>query len=201
MGNTMENSELRHKHGQREKKRADIDLNLEDFTMKDFRVFLILLLHSGEDLSDLSKVVNAEFNLQNRTKGYDYIKKVCKAGYAYKRRMNVNGKKVIKVYVSLRIRKAYNNLFAPTIENTRKVIKEVIKDYLKEFNNINRMSQTLVDLSENTIKSIEGLISKTPIKLLTSEKFIEKLSHEIRSTCRSELIRLELFSKRFQTQI
>lgn len=196
----MDNGEIKRKQGLKENMSTDYEFNLENLTMKDFRVFMILLLHSGEELSDLSKAVNAEFNLQNRTKGYDYINKVCNAGYAYKRKVNVNGKKVTKVYVSLRIRKAYNNLFGPTIENTRKIIKEIIKDYLKEFNNINQISQKLVDLSENTIKSVEGLISKTPPKLLTSEKFLEKLSHEIRSTCRAELIDLELFSKRIQTK-
>lgn len=197
----MENGKINRKHGLKENLPPDYEFNLENLTMKDFRVFLLLLLHSGEELSVLKKIINAEFNLQGRTKGYDYINKVCEAGYAYKRKVNVNGKKVTKIFVSLRIRKAYNNLFVPTIENTRKIIKEVLKDYLKEFNNINQMSQKLVDLSENIIKSVESLISKTPPQLLTSEKFIEKLSHEIRSTCRAELIDLELFSKRIQTKI
>ena len=192
----MDNGKIRSKHGLKEKKTTDYDFNLEDLTMKDFRVFLILLLYSGEELSVLKKVVNAEFNLQGRTKGYDYIKKVCKAGYAYKRRVNVDGKRVTKIYVSLKTRKAYNDLLAPTIENTRKVIKEVIKDYLKEFNNIEKMSQKLVNISESNIKAVEDYITKTSPKLLTSEKNIEKLSNDIRSTCRSELIDLELFSKR-----
>lgn len=192
----MDNSEIKRKHSLKEKKATDYGFKLENLTMKDFRVFLVLLLHSGEELSVLNKAINAEFNLQNRTEGYKYINKVCKAGYAYKRRENVDGKIVIKVYVSLRIRKAYNDLFAPTIENSRKVIKEVIKDYLKEFNNIEKMSKKLINITERNIKAVEDFITKATPKLLTSEKFIEKLSNEIRSTCRSELIDLELFSKR-----
>lgn len=168
--------------------------------MKDFRVFLILLLHSGEDLSVLSKAINAEFNLRSRTKGYSYINKICRAGYAYKRKINVDGKRTTKVYVNLKTRAAYNSLFAPTIETTRKVIEEVVKDYLKEFSNINQVSQKLLTLSENNIETVKQLISKTSPKKLTNDKFFEEISSEIRATCRSELFKLEMYSKRLHTK-
>ena len=195
----MDNKDISRKPSLKEKKTTDPYFNLADFTMTDFRVFLILLIHSGEELSVLSKVINAEFNLKSRTEGYNYINRVCEAGYAYKRKGNVNEKRVSKVYVSSKTRAAYNDLFAPTIECTRKVLKEVVKDYLKEFNNIEQMRQKLVNLSENTIKTVRDLIARSSPRLVTSERFIEKLSNEIRAACSSELFILEMYSKRFQT--
>jgi len=154
-----------------------------------------LLLSSGEELSVLSKAVNTDLNLRSRTKGYAYIAKVCKAGYAYKRRVNVNGKRVTKVYVKLRTQKAYNDLFALTIEPTKKVLRSVIENYLKEFSTLEQINQKIVNLSEQVIISVEDLIKRSSTKSITSANFIEKLSNEIRTTCNSELLRLKPFLK------
>ena len=171
----------------------NIGFDLNNLSMKQFQAFMILNSHSGEELSVLVKAVSSELKLKNKNKGYDYITKVCEAGYAYKRKVKENGKIVTRVYVSIKVKKEYNKLFIPTIEITKKMIKEVLKDYLNEFRDLDKIRKEYKAYSVEIIKAVQELALNTSSKNTTQKQFLKKINDTIMGHYKAKMFKLGLW--------
>lgn len=181
--------------GSKEKKEPDdIGFDLNNLSMKPFQAFLILNSNSGEELSALVKAVSSELKLKDQNKGYDYIDKVCKAGYAYKRKVEENKKIVTKVYVNTKIRKEYNKMFIPTIEITKKTVKEAIKDYINDFRDLDKIRKDYKAYSIEIIKAVQDLALNTSSKNFTKKQFLKRINDTIMGHYKAKMFKLGLWA-------
>ncbi len=178
-----------------EKKESNnIGFDLNNLSMKQFQAFLILNSHSGEELSVLVKVINSELKLKNKNKGYDHIKKVCEAGYAYKRKVEENGKIVTRVYVSIKVKKEYNKMFIPTMEITKKMVEEALEDYLNEFRDLDKIRKDYKAYSIEIIKAVQNLALNTSSKNFTKKQFIKRINDTIMGHYKAKMFKLGVWT-------
>lgn len=182
-----------HKPSKERIESKDTSFDLNYLSMKDFKAFLILLSHSGEKLSVLVKKVNSELKFQNRNEGYKNIDRLCQLRYAYKRDVKENGKRVKRVYVSARIKKKYNKVFIPTIDNTKKMIKEVLKDYFNEIQDLDKIQEEFKAYTEIIINAVQELVLKTSPKNFKSKQFLELINNTIMGYYKTEMFKLQIW--------
>lgn len=175
-------------------KSENIGFDLNNLSMKPFQAFLILKSQSGAELSVLVKAVSSELKLKNQNKAYEYIDKACKAGYAYKRKVEEGGKNVTRVYVSVKVKKEYNKLFIPTIEITKETIQEALEDYLNEFRDLDKIRKGYKAFSIEIITAVQDLARNTTLKNLTKKQFLERIYDTIMGYYKSKMFKLEIWS-------
>jgi hypothetical protein len=162
--------------------------NLRALSFREFEVFLISLIHEGKQLNVLKHYVDLEFNHQSRTKGYDYINSLSAKGFIEKHSTNERGKKIAKIYVNKEVRDSYEKFIAPTLKDKKTAYKEFLKDNLDQINNLEKFKLRLSNCTDKINKSIQDLISKTPVEDLKGNKFKNNISKIIQRVKNEELL-------------
>lgn len=191
------------------------EFSLDNFTLREFETFLILLAHNGKELSILKEFIKKRFNHKSRTKGYDYINALCKKGklkVAYKENEVEDGKNVTRVFVQEEARTNYETFILPTISNMELARDNLIKK-IKEISSLNTIrekfrnyTETLIDHFKDlerdhfkaTLKDVKShikdaeLTSKMSIK---NTKFLKRIEDTIWGYFRAEMLKYEFFSQ------
>ncbi len=173
----------------------DNAFNLRELSMREFEAFMILLMHEGEEQSILKKIIDLEFDHKSQTKGYDYINNLCKKGFAFKKKTTVNGKQVIRIYVKPTIRKKYEKFILPTVSSVSESLNDIIKGYVDGIKEEEKIREKFKVYTETIILSINDLITNTPVKTLSSQRFQRKIYDTIWKYYRAEILKYEVFSK------
>ncbi|MBY9014652.1 MAG: hypothetical protein KGD68_03075 [Candidatus Lokiarchaeota archaeon] len=173
----------------------DNAFNLRKLSMREFEAFMILLMHEGEVLSILKQIIDTEFDHKSPTKGYDYINNLCTKGFADKKKTTLKGKQVIRIYVKSTIRKNYDKFMLPTISNVNESLNDLIKDYIEDIKDENKIREKFKAYTENIILAINNLITDAPVKTLSSQRFHRRIYDTIWKYFRSEILKYEVFSR------
>lgn len=173
----------------------EYDFNLNRLSMREFEAFMILLIYEGEEQSILKRLIDLEFDHKSPTKAYDYINNLCKKGFAYKKKVSLKGKNIIRIYVRANIRRKYENFILPTINSIEDSLKEVIKDYIEGIKEEEKVREKFKAYTETIILALNDLITNIPLKTLSSQKFQKKMYDTIWKYYRSEILKYEVFSK------
>lgn len=168
--------------------------NITDFSFREFQTFLILLKHEGEELSTLKELIDLEFEYKSRTKGYDHINSVCRKGLAYKQNNLKKGKKEIRIFIDKKYRKQYENFILPTIEDTKKAIKNFYQDNINDLKDLEIIQDKFKTYTEIIIDAIQNILKKTAIMVIKSEKFQTTVSNLIWKYFKAEMLKYEMFS-------
>jgi predicted transcriptional regulator len=169
--------------------------NLRELSMREFEAFIILLTYEGEEQSTLKKFIDLEFDHKSQTKGYDYINNLCKKGFAYKKKTAIKGKQITRIYVRTTIRKKYEKFMLPTISSVNESLEDAIKDYMDGMKEEKKIREKFRTYTEALILSVNNLITKTPTKTLSSQRFQKKVYDTIWKYYRAEILKYEVFSK------
>ena len=135
------------------------EFSLDNFTLREFETFLILLAHNGKELSILKEFIKKRFNHKSRTKGYDYINALCKKGklkVAYKENEVEDGKNVTRVFVQEEARTNYETFILPTISNMELARDNLIKK-IKEISSLNTIREKFRNYTETLIDHFKDL--------------------------------------------
>ena len=186
------------------------DFSLDNFSLREFETFLILLAHNGKELSVIKSFIDKRFNYKSRTKGYDYINALCKKGkfkVAYKKMEVENGKNVTRVFVTEEAKTNYETFILPTISNKKIAKKNLIKE-IKEISSLNTIrekfrnyTETLInqfkDLEVNHFKDLKKYIkdSEFPAMVIKHKKFLKKIEDTIWGYFSSEMLKFEFWSQ------
>jgi len=178
--------------------------NIRDLSMREFEAFMILLMHEGEKLSILKQIIDLDFDDKSATKdyhtsysthrkGYDHINNLCKKGFAYKKK--IKGKQETRIYVRATIRKKYEKFILPTVNSISESFNDIIKDYMDGIKEEEKIREKFKAYTEIIIKSIDDLITKAPVKTLSSKGFKRKINDTIWKYYNGEILKYEVFSK------
>jgi hypothetical protein len=191
------------------------DFSLDNFSLREFETFLILLAHNGKKLSVIKRFIDKRFNYKSRTKGYDYINALCKNGknrVAYKKTEFENGKNVTRVFVKEEARKNYETFILPTITNMKIANENLIKK-IKEISSLDTIREKFRNYTETIIdhfKELERDHFKTTLKdlkdhfkdpefnsamAMKNKKFLKKIEDTIWGYFRAEMLKYEFFSQ------
>jgi hypothetical protein len=194
----------------------DSAFNIRDLSMREFEAFMILLNHDGIEQSILKSLIDLEFGHTSPTKGYDYINNLCnkvtkkekttvdgkqvirtyvRPIFAYKKKTIIEGKQVIRIYVKPIIRKNYEKFILPTISSVSESLNAIIKDYVNGIKEEEKIREKFKVYTETIILSIKNLITNTPVKTLSSQRFQRKMNETIMRYNRDEILKYEVFSK------
>jgi hypothetical protein len=194
----------------------DSAFNIRDLSMREFEAFMILLNHDGIEQSILKSLIDLEFGHTSPTKGYDYINNLCnkvtkkekttvdgkqvirtyvRPIFAYKKKTIIEGKQVIRIYVKPIIRKNYEKFILPTISSVSESLNAIIKDYVNGIKEEEKIREKFKVYTETIILSIKNLITNTPVKTLSSQRFQRKMNETIMRYYRAEILKYEVFSK------
>ncbi|GAG80420.1 unnamed protein product, partial [marine sediment metagenome] len=126
---------------------------------------------------------------------YDYINNLCKKGFAYKKKTAIKGKQITRIYVRTTIRKKYEKFMLPTISSVNESLEDAIKDYMHGIKEEKKIREKFRTYTEALILSVNDLITKTPTKTLSSQRFQKKVHDTIWKYYRAEILKYEVFSK------
>ena len=189
----------------------DNAFDLRQLSMREFETFMILLMHEGEKLSILKQIIDLDFDHKSATKGdkkddndkhtsyithrksYDHINNLCKKGFAYKKK--IKGKQETRIYVRATIRKKYEKFILPTVSSISESLNDIIKDYMDGIKEEEKIREKFKAYTEIIIKSIDNLITKAPVKTLSSKGFKRKIYDTIWKYYNGEILKYEVFSK------
>jgi len=169
--------------------------NLRQLSMREFEAFMILLINEGEEQSILKKLIDLEFDHKSPTKGYDYINNLCKKGFAHKKKTNVKGKQVTRIYIRSTVRKKYERFILPTVSSLKESLNDIIKDYVDSIKDEGKIRDKFKAYTETIILAISNLITDAPVKTLSGKRFQKKMYDMIWKYYRSEVLKYEVFSK------
>ena len=167
------------------------EFKLNDYTLREFETFLIILAHEGNELRELKKEVDKSFQHKSRTKGYDYINDICKKGLAYKKSIYENGKKQTKVFVNDEARKIYEKFIIPTISDTKKAAIDFFKDKLRELNDLELVRKRFINYTEGLIEEIKELIENTSASAIKKKRFLKTVENRIWTHSKGEILQYE----------
>ena len=194
----------------------DNAFNIRDLSMREFEAFMILLMHDGVEQSILKLLIDLEFEHTSPTKGYDYINNLCKKVtrkektiiegkqvvrtyvrpiFAYKKKTTIEGKQEIRIYVKPTIRQKYEKFILPTISSVNESLNDIIKDYVGGIKEEEKIREKFKVYTETIIFSMKDLITNTPVKTLSSQRFQRKMYDTIMRYFRAEILKYEVFSK------
>ncbi|MFX0058796.1 MAG: hypothetical protein ACFE8J_10905 [Candidatus Heimdallarchaeota archaeon] len=169
--------------------------SITDFSFREFQTFLILLKHEGEELSTLKNIIDIEFEFKSRTKGYDHINNLYNRGIAYKKVHLENGKKITKMFINKQIRKEYENLIIPTINDMKNALHNLYKTNSNDLKNLEIIHEKFKSYTQNIITAIQTLIKNTDIVTIKNQQFQKKINDLIWKYFKAEMLKYEMFSK------
>ena len=173
----------------------DNAFNIRDLSMREFEAFMILLIHEGVEQSILKRLIDIEFDHKSQTRGYDYINNLCKKGFAYKKKAKVKGKLVVRIYVRASMRKKYDKFILPTVSNLSESLNDIIKEYVDGIKEETKIREKFKGYTETIILALSDLITDTPVKTLSANRFQKKMYDTIWNYFRAEILKYEVFSK------
>ena len=156
-------------------------------SMREFEALLIILKNDGEELAVLKAAIDAKFELESRTKGYYYIKKLHNKNFIETLEK--------KIYVKENIRSEYERLILPTVKNLNESIKKLSKDYLIEIKEEEKLMGKFRSYTENILQGINHVLEDTPTKNFTKKKLVGKIEDMIWRYFRTKRLEIEMFSK------
>ena len=133
--------------------------SLDNFTLREFETFLILLAHNGKELSVLKEFIKKRFNHKSRTKGYDYINALCKKRdlrVAHKETEVQAGKNVTRVFVNEEAKINYETFILPTISN-REIARDNLIRKIKEISSLDTIREKFRNYTETLIEHFKDL--------------------------------------------
>ncbi|MHA1104489.1 MAG: hypothetical protein ACTSPN_02080 [Promethearchaeota archaeon] len=175
------------------KKQTIFDLN--SLTSREFQAFLILLTFEGNKIPLLKTSIDLQFGHQSRTKGYDYINGLCKKGLVYKKNNIENGKKHVSIHVNKKVRSEYEKFIAPTLSNTKKIVRELIQDNLSTIKDFQKNREKFYKYTETIIEAVNELISTSSSSALKSKRFQKKINDLVWKYYNAEMLKSDIFSK------
>ena len=162
---------------------------------REFQAFLIILASEGREMSDLKFIIDFQFRHKSRTKGYDYINTLCTKGLV-KRKNNIEkGKKRVTIHVKKKVRVEYEKFIAPTLGNTKNIVRELLQDNLNVIKDMEKNREKFYKYTETIINAVNELISTTSASTMKSKRFQKKIDELIWKYHRAEMLKSEMFSK------
>jgi hypothetical protein len=167
--------------------------SLKDFTFREFEIFLIILRYEGQELSILKHYIDLalrekrrkkEEEYKSRIKGYDYIYALEEKNIAKIKKEA--GKK--RVYIDKKVRDNYEKFISPTFKDKKRAYKEFLKENLDEISSSVKYRDRLIEFTNNILKEIHGIITKTPENGFNKLKMIKEIKKVVESVKREELL-------------
>lgn len=169
--------------------------NLNDYTLREFEAFLIILSHEGKELPELKKLIDMSFLHKSRTKGYDYINDLCKKGLVYKKSTDENGKKQTKILVKDDARRNYEKFIIPTISDGRLAVDELFRDKSRELNNLELVREKFKNYTELLIEEVKDLIKDASVGIIKKKRFLKTVENRLWTYFKAEMLKYEFFSR------
>ena len=166
---------------------------------REFQAFLILLSFEGNKISLLKTYIDEQFKHESRTKGYDYINFLCEKG----EKRDMKGKVIEKgmvykdgktVHVNKKVRSEYEKFIAPTLSNTKNIVRELFRDNLSAIKDMEKNREKFKNYTETIIGAVNDLISTSFSSALKSKRFQKKIDELIWKYYRAEMLKSEMFS-------
>jgi len=173
------------------------NFSLRNLSMREFEALLIILKDDGDELAVLKAAIDTRFNLESRTKGYDYIRNLCNKNFTVKKisQPAAGGKRTVRIYVRKKVRSEYEKLILPTIRDLNDSIKKLFKDYMTEIKEEEKLREKFRSYTETILQAINNVLEETPTKSLNNKRIQKKIVDIIWRYFRAEMLKIEMFSK------
>jgi len=173
------------------------NFSLRNLSMREFEALLIILKDDGDELAVLKAAIDIRFNLESRTKGYDYIRNLCNKNFTVKKisQPAAGGKRTVRIYVRKKVRSEYEKLILPTIRDLNDSIKKLFKDYMTEIKEEEKLREKFRSYTETILQAINNVLEETPTKSLNNKRIQKKIVDIIWRYFRAEMLKIEMFSK------
>jgi hypothetical protein len=180
------------------KNEFNLELSLREkvFSLREFETFLILLGHDGGERGAIKNFIDEKFQLNSRTKGYDYINELCKKGdknVAYKKTAIENHKNVTRIFVKQEARRAYEKFILPTISNPKIATADLIKE-IREINSRSSTREKFKSYTETLIAQFKALIENTSATAIKNKRFQKRIEDTIWGYFRAEMLKYEFWN-------
>ncbi|MFW9951912.1 MAG: hypothetical protein ACFFKA_17480 [Candidatus Thorarchaeota archaeon] len=163
------------------------NLGFMGLTMREFQVFLTILQYEGESVSFYKNLIDAKFNHESKTKGYDYISILVKNKYARK-----EGK---LIFINDDIRKQYEKLIIPTLGNVKESIKTYVDETKEETRDIEKIREKFSNYTNELKFNIIEILKDSPINKRENRYLQKRILSEFENSLKVELVKYQLFSE------
>lgn len=193
----MSDNLLNEKSVSQENRENGENFSLRNLSMREFEALLIILKDDGDELAVLKAAIDIRFNLESRTKGYDYIRNLCNKNFTVKKisQPAAGGKRTVRIYVRKKVRSEYEKLILPTIRDLNDSIKKLFKDYMTEIKEEEKLREKFRSYTETILQAINNVLEETPTKSLNNKRIQKKIVDIIWRYFRAEMLKIEMFSK------
>lgn len=193
----MSDNLLNEKSVSQENRENGENFSLRNLSMREFEALLIILKDDGDELAVLKAAIDTRFNLESRTKGYDYIRNLCNKNFTVKKisQPAAGGKRTVRIYVRKKVRSEYEKLILPTIRDLNDSIKKLFKDYMTEIKEEEKLREKFRSYTETILQAINNVLEETPTKSLNNKRIQKKIVDIIWRYFRAEMLKIEMFSK------